>query len=453
MFKMSYAKTSDFPVLSPPGCKLLPFQIAGVEYCCKVKKVLLSDDMGLGKSPQSIVAMNTLQIKKYIVFCPASLCDNWSREIAKWSLSPFKPHVFNTKKTTPRDCILICSYGVADNFEIINKIIINYRFNGVILDECHYLANPHAQRTKTLLGINGVMDRAECILALSGTPITNKPIDIYVLVNRLNPNALGVSSYKEFGETFAHKFKNPYTHKIEYRGSKNEEELGQRLRSMLMIRRLKKDVLLDLPDKWRRAIYLDPTPEAKELVSQEFALYDSFLAGKKLYQDEENSAFRVRSQLAILKVPSVIEYCRIVLSSVDKICIFGWHREFLTQIIIGLAEYNISVMTGGTPKGVRQGRVDKFQQDPSCRIFVGAITAAGVGITLTASSYVIMGEASWVPGENIQVEDRTYRIGQKNSVQVDYLCFPNSVDERVLKIIGSKATAIKSILDIKEMGC
>jgi SNF2 family DNA or RNA helicase len=118
MLKMSYAKTSDFQPLVPDNCELLPFQRAGVEYCCHAKKVLLADDMGLGKSPQSIAVMNTLQIHKYLVFCPASLCDNWAREISKWSISPFKPYVFKSNKTTPKDCILICSYGISDNFEM-----------------------------------------------------------------------------------------------------------------------------------------------------------------------------------------------------------------------------------------------------------------------------------------------------------------------------------------------
>jgi SNF2 family DNA or RNA helicase len=127
--------------------------------------------------------------------------------------------------------------------------------------------------------------------------------------------------------------------------------------------------------------------------------------------------------------------------------IFGWHREFIQRVLVGLADFYPSVITGGTPKNLRMSLVDRFQNDDMCRVFIGAIPAAGVGITLTNSNYVIMGEASWVPGENIQAEDRAHRIGQKKLVQVDYLCFPDSVDERVLKIVGSKANSIRSILD------
>lgn len=447
LFEMSKAVSTKFEPVVPKGQELYLFQKAGTEFCLKVQKSLLADDMGLGKTAQAIATMNTSGIDKYIVVCPASLCDNWKREIERWSTGIYEPHIFINKRNTPKKSILILSFGLTHNFDTVSKIIINYKFNGLILDECHYLSSLRSKRSRVLYGKNGLFDRSDITVAISGTPITNKPLDFFPIVNRLNPEALGVSNIAEFGEKYAHKYLNPFSNKIEYRGSKNEKELGFKLRSSVMIRREKGEVLKDLPAKTRRLIYLSSDrEEMQNLIIKENELYDDFLATKKIIRNED-STFRVRSQLAILKAPQVVNYCRLILLTKEKIVIFGWHREMILRCLTGLAKYNPVVLTGATPNCERIKRIDKFQNDESCRVFIGAISAAGIGITLTASDYGIMAESSWVPSQNIQCEDRLNRIGQKNAVQIDYLAFQNSVDEKVLKVVGSKSSFIKSILD------
>jgi SWI/SNF-related matrix-associated actin-dependent regulator 1 of chromatin subfamily A len=403
--------------------------------------------MGLGKTVEAIAFMNTVGVKRYLVVCPASLTDNWRREILKWSTLACPPHVFRTGTLdNPRDSILILSYGLCSNVEVLKRILAKYRFEGAILDECHYLKNPESQRTRNIMGIHGIFDRAKFIACLSGTPIVNKPVEIWSVANRLNPRALGTKNFREFANTYANEKLNPYTNQIEYVGSKNEHELGRRLRSSIMVRREKSAVLKDLPPKSRRAIYLDSKAQVENLVMAESNLYDDFLKTKKLDLDRANSAMRVRVQLACLKAPQVVEYCKMILQTEEKILVFGWHRQLLTQVICGLSSYGVRALTGATPQAKRGERVHEFQTMPEIRVFVGAIPAAGVGLTLTASSYVIMAESSWVPGENFQAEDRAHRIGQLNSVTIDYLVYPRSADEKVLKTIGEKNTQINLVL-------
>lgn len=442
----SRAIESQFSPVVPDGKELRPFQRAGIEYLIHSKKSFLADDMGLGKTPQAICAMNTLGIDKYLVVAPASLVENWRREITRWSTSPAAPHIFKTGIKNPVDSILILSFGLVPDVDNLKRILSAYKFDATIVDEAHYLANPTSARTKNLLGINGPFDR-DYVFALTGTPLVNKPIDIWPVASRLKPGALGATNYREFCIRYAHERQNPFSGRTEYYGSKNEAELGRLLRSSMMCRREKSAVLKDLPPKTRRAIYLNTDKEIDELVSKETTLYDTFLKDERVVINQASTAFRVRVQLAILKAAQAIEYCKMILATEEKILVFGWHRELLTRVIMGLAKYGPTGITGATSAEKRGQRVDRFQTDPACRVFVGAIPAAGVGLTLTAARHVVMIESSWVPGENVQAEDRAHRIGQRDNVVVDYLVYPNSVDERVLKIVGQKSDQISSVLD------
>lgn len=448
LLNLSYATTTEYDPVIPASLAMRPFQRAAVEYGIACGgRVLMADPMGLGKTVEAIGFMNSSGVKQYLVICPASLLDNWKREIEKWSTLASEPYIFTTDGVNPRNSILILSYGLCSNIEILKRILSGYRFDGLVVDEMHMLKGMDSARTKNVLGINGPFDRAGCIACLSGTPIVNKPVDIWPIASRLRPEALGCKNFKEFGETFANAQYNTFSQRTEYVGSKNEEELGRLLRSTMMIRREKTAVLKDLPPKTRRAIYLSADATTSELVSAENAMYDDFLADKKLSLDRTSSSMRVRVQLACLKAPQVIDYIKMILEEEHKVLVFGWHRQLLTEIICGLAKYNLVALTGATSKVERQKRVDAFQNNPDVRLFIGAIPAAGVGLTLTAANHVVMAESSWVPGENVQAEDRAHRMGQINNVVVDYLIYPRSVDERVLQVIGKKSNQIDLVLN------
>ena len=422
--------------------ELFSFQKDGVSFLTKTKRAILADEMGLGKSAQAICAMNALPVARYLVICPASLCGNWKAEIEKWSTLQPQPHIYTSGKN-PVDSILIVSYGMAANIEHMQRIMAGYHFDATIVDEFHYLKNIESARSMNIYGINGPFDK-RWVFCLSGTPLVNKPLDIWPTVQRLHPGLLA-KNFAEFVHQHALERRNPFSQRTEYYGSKNEEALGLKL-APIMLRREKAEVLPELPAKTRRVIYLTAPKAVAYQVERERIIYDAFLKNEKLTLDRTNAAMRARVQLAIMKVDQALLYIRMALDYTDKVLVFGWHREMLTRLTEGLAQYCPLVLTGATPAQARAHRVKCFQTLKKHRVFIGAIPAAGVGLTLTAASHVIMCESSWVPGENIQAEDRAHRIGQQGNVLVDYLVFPNSVDEKVLKVVGTKADQISKVL-------
>jgi SWI/SNF-related matrix-associated actin-dependent regulator 1 of chromatin subfamily A len=442
LYELSSATSSTFAVKVKAG-KLYPFQTAGVEYICAAGKfALLADEMGLGKTPQSIVAFNTLGIERYIVICPASLQENWRREILRWSTSPHSPTQYKDEITSN---ILIMSYNAVHDAQELDSIIKAIGAQGLILDECQYVKNPKAKRTKAILRSKSIKSLTK-VIAISGTPIINHPIDIYHILNTFCPQSISHMSHDEFGSEYSFRKYNPWTKYYEYKGARNEEKLAKALRSTCMVRRLKNDVLDELPDKSRRILYMRPPKGTGPLIEKELEFYE--LKKKRGLQFDENQEFmRVRLQLGLAKIDDAIEYIESALESEQKIAVFAHHREVLAALLLGLAKYLPVILTGGTEQEDRQMRVDAFQNDPSRRVFLGSIRASGVGHTLHAASHGVIVEASWVPGENLQAEDRLHRIGQKSACVIDYLVLPGSVDDKVLEANREKSVGIDNILN------
>lgn len=445
LYTLSSATETSFKAKTP---KLMPFQNVGVEYLSIAKRSLLADEMGLGKSVQSIAFMNEIDIDKYLVICPASLCDNWEREILKWSFSKYEPHIFKSRKKTPRNCVLILSYGVCINFDTLALILKNYNFGGLIVDECQFLKNMEARRSALLYAKNGPFDRAEYIAALSGTPLLNRPTEIFPIASRLNQELFPhTPTIERFGEHYCKTSCNPFSGKKEYKEAKDPTNLNFLLRNNIMCRRLKKHVLKDLPPKIIRTIYLESSYRNRKLLDQERTLYDTFLNAGGLSQTEHATLFQVRNVLGLLKVKAIADYAKMILMEQEKILIFGWHREVLARISASLSQYYPVILTGVPTVNERQARIDRFNQRKECRVFIGSITAAGIGLNLQIASHVIFAEMSWVPADNEQAMDRAHRIGQKNSVIADYLIHKNSVDEHILKTVNKKSKIIGNILD------
>jgi hypothetical protein len=156
---------------------------------------------------------------------------------------------------------------------------------------------------------------------------------------------------------------------------------------------------------------------------------------------------RVRHETAIAKAPLVAEYCKELLDSVEKLVIFAWHADVIDLLVRELAKFHPVSLTGQTPQERRQGIVDTFQTDPTCRAFIGNMQAAGVGITLTAASTVLFAELDWVPGNITQAEDRCHRIGQTDNVTVFHVVLENSIDEKLATTLVDKQAVIDAALN------
>jgi SWI/SNF-related matrix-associated actin-dependent regulator 1 of chromatin subfamily A len=331
--------------------------------------------------------------------------------------------------------------------------------------------NPKSQRAKLVMALR---KRCTRVVALTGTPILNRPIELWPILQLVAPeywDPAGLKSQQIVGVgegagffRYAKRYcdaKKEWHGRAshwDFSGASNLPELQEKLRQSCMVRRLKADVLTELPPKRRQVIALNRNGSADAADAEWEALGDA-RAELEAYGDIEKMkkgiAFedisRARKDLAISKVDAVIEHVRECFESSDKIILFAHHHEVIGRLQDELRDYNPAVITGLTPAALRQGEVEKFQENPECRLFIGSIGAAGVGITLTASSHVIFAEIDWTPAMMSQAEDRAHRIGQLESVLVQVLVVEGSLDARMIELIQHKQMVADLGLDTETL--
>lgn len=449
----------------PTGLAYLPYQKAGIAYALARPATLIGDEMGLGKTIQAIGVINTLPTDaKIIIVCPASLRLNWKREIEKWSVLPRTIGIVENGKDWPEGDVIIINYDLLGKHA--ERLAVQWDL--LVIDEAHYLKNGKALRTKAALGDKGTGGlRAHRRLFLTGTPISNRPIELWSLIHSLDPSGLG-ASWRTFATRYCNGRQGRYGWEVD--GASNLDELQRKLRASVMCRRQKSEVLAELPAK-RRQIVVLPTNGASAAVKAEnkaFEATEKRLEALRLQVelgkagDDENAYERavealrdatraafteisvLRHRTALAKVPAVLEHLQ---NSEEKQIVFCHHKDVAEELRAALAEFGVVTLTGDSDMTDRQAAVDRFQTDPACRYFIGTMGAAGVGITLTASSHVIFAELDWVPGTISQAEDRAHRIGQTNSVLIQHLVLDGSLDARMANVLVEKQAVIDAALD------
>jgi SWI/SNF-related matrix-associated actin-dependent regulator 1 of chromatin subfamily A len=336
----------------------------------------------------------------------------------------------------------------------------------LIVDEAHFLKNGKSQRTREVLGgIKRNADReivervspipAKRRLFLSGTPIVNKPKELWPMLQTLDPTGLGSDWYnyaKRYCALWELKDRSGKRIGWKWDGATNLAELQDRLRASFMVRRLKQDVLTSLPAKIRQVISVEPTSVVSKLITTEISSYQEY--AEKLKDSTCFASFQtgstVRKQLGLAKVKFVTEHLKEILNEKDhekdKVVVFAHHLEVLDQLA-GEFPGECVQLDGRTSMDARDQAVRTFQSDPKIKVFFGGLQAAGVGLTLTAASTVLFAEFDWVPGNNFQAEDRCHRIGQKDCVNVQYIVFAGSLDERIASTDICKQEVIDAALD------
>ena len=417
--------------------KLRPYQEQGVQdlldklYTNKAHGALLADAPGLGKTAQAIEVANRLMfpykggpIFKILVVCPASLRINWSREIQTW----VKTDRFFEVRT----------YG-----EIVRKKQDYQDYTLIIFDEAHYLKNPEAKRTKAC---SALAANAYYKLALTGTPVVNRPIEIYPVLQILGTKMSRVAFAIRY---CAAKLKyvpvrgGGRRKAWDFTGASNTEELNRELRSAIMVRRTKEEVLTELPSKVRQVIAMDFASGESEEFRRRFS---SLSLAADVLEEVKKTPFeelaKERYNVALAKIPYVQDFITDILEEEDKVVVFAHHRE----VVRALAEGDGRVMLyGGMTEKQKDEAVKRFQYDPTVHVFVGQITAAGVGLTLTAARTVVFAEPDWVPGNVTQAEDRCHRIGQHDTVRVFHIVAEGSIDARLVRAIVDKQSVIEEI--------
>jgi len=459
---------ADITVPAPAGLEYLPYQRAGIAYGLSHPNVLIGDEMGLGKTIQALGIINSDEtMRRILIVVPASLRLNWKRECEKWLTRPMSVGIAKTKVRKGEDKWPDVDVTII-NYEVLGKFaeVQSTKWDMIIMDEAHYIKNYKAKRTQLATSL-----KATRRILLTGTPILNRPKEIFSLVNYLDPEQW--RSFFYFAKRYCNAHHNGYGWDFDGANPKTLPELQARLRSTIMVRRLKKDVLKELPPKRRQVIDVEANG-ASNAVKAEQAAYsrveDRIAAAKARVElakagdsDEEYKAAvaalqetmtlafteisSARHDVALAKVPSVVEHVKNVLEDQDKVIVFAHHLDVIDKLVKELGEYGVVSLKGSDSMESRQAAVDAFQNDPKTRVFVGSLKAAGVGITLTAASVVVFAELDWVPANMSQAEDRAHRIGQTDMVLVQHLVLDGSLDSHLAKTLVEKQAIIDMGLD------
>ncbi|KAI9141375.1 P-loop containing nucleoside triphosphate hydrolase protein [Paraphysoderma sedebokerense] len=431
---------------------LMPFQVQGVKEAIRRDgRVLIGDEMGLGKTIQAITISAFYRAEwPVLVICPSSLRLTWKAEIKRWLsvLSPNIQTIFESKEEiNPTADFCIISYDMSAKF--VDRL--KNSFDIIICDESHYLKNKKAKRTKT---ITPLIKRFKRAILLSGTPSVSRPIELFTQLNALSKRFF--PDYYNFGVRYCGGRQQGMCG-LEFNRSSNLPELNWIMQNTVMIRRLKKDVLKDLPPKIRQCVYIGISEKDKKSLS---TMLESSAELRDLGNIAGNEGKGQMSEMyretGRAKLPGVIEYLTTLLESTSrKIIVFAHHREVLDGIALYLENSSIGNIRidGETSQKKRQDLCDSFQTVEKVRVALLGITAAGVGLTLNKADVVVFAELFWNPAQLLQGEDRAHRIGRVGSVDIKYLLAEGTLDDiqwplltRKLKVVGKSLDGFGSSL-------
>jgi len=447
---------NDLKPIHIPGLKgiLFPYQGQGVSFIDHMNgRVLIADEMGLGKTIQVLAWLQLHPEKRpVIIIVPASLKLNWVYEALKWmTISPAKILAVYGQKPY--------SIGKAEiivmNYDIVSfwlPVLIVQGFKVCVLDEIHNIKNSAAKRTKAVKKLTKGIPH---VVGLSGTPIINRPIEAFNALSIINSSVL--PNFKEYTRRFCGAHYNGFG--WDFNGATNTLELHQLLINSFMIRRLKKDVLKELPDKMTSFVPIQiDNEEEYRLAQSDFINYirntKGNMAAERASSAETLTQINMLRQLAIKgKMAGVIDWITEFLESGKKLVLFATHINTIDMLMDAFPK--ISVRYDGTVNQTdRDKNVRKFQEDPDIKMFIGMLDTqgkpAGLGITLTAADTTATLENQWSPGVHDQADDRIHRIGQKNACTNYKLMAAGTIDEKFAKLLDAKRKVIDSIMDGKE---
>ena len=431
--------------------KPYPYQEEGIRQGLNWKHLFIGDEPGLGKTLQSIGIVNEADAFPCLVICPSSLKINWQREFEKFS--DHKALILDNSNRTSWPYLLQMTHDVAIcNYESLKKYFVwdikggkSFRlkdivfcpaikmFKSIIIDESHRAKDPSAQQTKF---VKGLSIGKEFIILLSGTPVVNRPTD---LISQLSI----MERLKDFGGM------TKFT--AEYGEGKNLNQLSDKLYSTCLIRREKAKVLTQLPDKTRVDLYVDISNEEEYFTAQnELATYLKQYKGctdmevrKKMRMEALVKFMTLRSLSAIGKVKQVVDFVNVLLENDKPVIIFCSYRDVVEEL--NKAFPKAMRITGRENLTMKQAAVDAFQSG-QIKVVICSIKAAGVGLTLTASSNVVFVEFPWTYADCCQCEDRAHRIGQKDNVTCYYTLGKDTIDGRLYQIIQDKKSIANQIM-------
>lgn len=429
------------------GKEMFPFQRAGVEFIEETGgHALIADQMGLGKTIQTLAYLQLHpEMRPALIICPASLKQNWEKEANSWLETDDTIQILKGKKPTELTGDIIIA-----NYDIVTGWLPKLKESDIkimILDESHAIKNQKSKRTRSILALSKVIPK--CLL-LSGTPILNRPIELWTQLQVINPLQYNRKSFFRFADAYCGAVKGRFG--WDFSGASNIDKLSDELRQV-MIRRTKDQVYKELPPKIRSMVPIQlSNREEYEKVEEEFLEWLAEEKGKMAVLRVEMNHIEEMIKIEYLKQTAAngkmqysLSWIKEFLKSGEKIVIFATHTNIINRVYSEFEDIAVKI-DGSVAVEKRQEIVDKFQNDKDIKVFVGNMQAAGVGITLTTASNVVFLELGWTAALHDQAEDRCHRIGQQDNVNVYYLLAENTIDERISALIESKREVIDEIL-------
>jgi len=422
------------------------FQLKGMRFLKRTKgRAIIGDDMGLGKTIQVLgwLAVNPSK-RPAIIVTPSNAKYNWADQIEQHTRMDYE--VLHGRRPFPLSkSIVIINYDIVSYWK---KDLMAMRPHVLVLDECHYVKNRGAKRTKACREISR---KAKCVIPMSGTPIINRPIEFFPVLNMVSSKEF--SSFWKYAFRYCNPKRGFQGRGWDFSGASNLDELRERIQP-IFIRRMKREVLTQLPEK-RRTMLPVEISNAREYQSAtlDFLKWYRAAAGSKAAKRARKAEALVKlGQLKQLvargKIERAYEWIDDFLSGTgEKLVVFVYHRDIFNLLVKRYRKY---AAVGGKAGKERQQQVKRFQTSSKCRLFIGTIKADKESITLTASSTVLFLELGWTPSEHDQAEDRVNRIGQQdNKVNAYYILGKNTIDQYVWDVIEKKRKVIGKIMDGK----
>lgn len=451
---------------------VLPYQVDGIAFGLhRGGRVLIGDEMGLGKTVQALILAAQFATEwPLLIVVPSSLRYVWRDQATQWLPHIVGPdgglvHVVrNCKDRAPLGAhIIIVTYDMVRRCEQLRRRPDGRNFLAVIVDESQNIKDAGSQRAKVVVSICKTARRA---ILLSGTPALNRAAELYTQMESILPGEM--PSFAQFADRFCLKkvqrFGRRTVEKMD--GVQRAEELNILLSTAFMIRRLKKDVLSQLPAKRRMRVPLDPDRMNQDAL-REVERRVRMMSGKDLRaigeelratgKDSRDDGFGIPQMFRLTadaKLGAVVEYVEHLLQLRTKFLLFAHHHSILNALERKLGELGVDFIRidGKTAPAQRPESVARFQGEDGVRVALLSITAAGVGLTLTAAQTVVFAELYWVPGQMQQAEDRAHRIGQRDCVTVQYLIAKGTLDDMLFCALEKKSKNTSAILDGKSRG-
>lgn len=478
------------------GLPLFGYQKAGVAYGRAKKCVLIGDEMGLGKTPQAIAIVHAENAFPCVIVCRASLQENWIREIRRWVPGRTLATVPNTKA----DFTILTHHALTTHAESICRYT---KVRALVIDESQDVKNSKAKRTKAALQIVREC-KPEYRFLLTGTAVENRPFEFVSQLQILGMlDALG--GWKHFTRHYCNAHNNGFG--MDFSGSANLEELNRELRSRCYLRRLKKDVLKDLPDKIRTVINVEITNRPEYVAAEKQVLarlanlereamqeckdaqaklpgmdiltliefvkveFPKVAIGTLLEWQEQGDAEEVRAFVhaslsrrvdnvanakalmiltelkrvcALGKLEAIKEHVATLGDGGQKSITFAHHRDVQQTLARTLPS---AIWTRAPRYSTSQAAVDEFQTRADVLNIVCSLKGDNAGLNMTAASHVNFAELDWTPAKHDQAEDRAHRIGQKSCVNAYYFIGINTVDEVIWKCLEDKRAITKQCVD------